>query len=197
MTSPITHEKIIEVLRDVTTAGNHAASQLVKRLGPDFVEDYFPATTSPETALNQMGDIVSYDFWVIWSAAMKARDLYQRLQAEKEGGPVAPPASANAGTGRATADEIVDRFANWLFDTTGTVTGKYTGWKGMRRAIADALSSEHQRGLAEGERIGIEKAAKWHEDCARNTPRGIRVFSHEKDMADAANIRALTGDPQT
>lgn len=111
MTSPITHEKIIEVLREADeafTSGDLSGHDVI------MTEEY------------RRGIVI-------------VRDLYQRLQAEKEGGHVAPPASANAGTGRATADALKALFAN-------------------------TLASEHQRGLAEGERIGIEKAAKVADD---------------------------------
>jgi len=297
MDSPITHEKIIEVLREIVEANDQYRSGLI-------------------------------DGWTdpMDSACDRARDLYQRLQAEKEGGwqpthwiaaagakfervtqawcpdipgemvvfrnrdgrhfvrpldtfnslytplnqeggdaaapgpasadrpHVAPPASANAGTGRATAVH------NLLAKHEVIIPGSA---KALYRDIETLLASEHQRGKAEGERIerevvaswmiaqgfatghgdttsdllseladgiadrvsrseriGIEKAAKWHDDQIAIIEKQVTANSeylkrhtgamravvaandscsrHQTEhRLSAAAIRALTGDPQT
>lgn len=140
MTSPITHEKIIEVLREADeafTSGDLSGHDVI------MTEEY------------RRGIVI-------------VRDLYQRLQAEKEGGHVAPPASATAGTGRATAvEDLIDALLDACVEAENTPADLRIANISLRDAKRDLLNfiaSEHQRGLAEGERIGIEKAAKVADD---------------------------------
>lgn len=124
--------------------------------------------------------------------------------AQRERPDIAPPAPANAGTGRATIAEPP------FHGLTGA----------QREEVLKALATEHQRGKAEGERIGIEKAAKWHDDqiaiiekqvAANNQylkrhSGAMRAVVAANDSCSrhqtehrlsATAIRALTGDPQT
>jgi len=71
---------------------------------------------------------------------------------------VATPAPGE-NSGRAEADAIVDRFADWLFDTTASVVGPYAGWGGLRRAITEALAEARRSGLEEAAKVVNEEAA--------------------------------------
>lgn len=101
---------------------------------------------------------------------------------------VAPPASATAGTGRATVLHEFDERTEYQFPE-------------LREILIEALASEHQRGLAEGKRIGIEKAAKVADDAASQYTNPVGS-DYDQGAVDCAHhierqIRALTGDPQT
>lgn len=219
MTSPITHEKIIEVLRPLA----------------EIAEDH-------RSIVNDTTVVV------LLHKLRAARDLYQRLQAEKEGGDaatpslascvpkavqivgdrrvsslldfkwhktqeggdaavpgpgsrdpsrphVAPPASANTGTGRAIADEIVSQHMKRVGALWFRSVAEDTSYLALADRIDEALSSEHQRGLAEGERIGIEKSAKVADSYGKSPNARRHAGDAILDIAD--QIRALTGDPQT
>ncbi len=240
MTSPITHEKIIEVLR--------------------------PFAEYDDGGIDHFEDNSDISIRVLAGEIRAARDLYQRLQAEKEGGAqrVAtapaewpgsteevladlvrcidddyryvphseallrarlkltegddpdlatgcaddnselgnaveailsrPPASANAGTGRAIAEQpkwvAMDKAANLITALLKTNPGTPSRAEAAA-ALLNFNASEHQRGLAEGERIGIEKAAK----VADDHPLSPSPVKTAERIVSA--IRALTGDPQT
>jgi len=248
MTSPITHEKIIEVLREADeafTSGDLSGHDVIMteeyRRGIVIVRDLYqrlqaekeggwqPIETAPRDELTVVlvpGGIahwsVSDQAWMSLTAQTwpglpiqwevrhwmpmppippeyrPAPPLNQeggdaagtagRDSSSEVGKHVAPPASANAGTGRATwtAEELLGPYKVDVF------AGAFgPSWRGMLADVDAALASERQRGLAEGERIGIEKAAK----VADDHPLSPSPVKTAERIVSA--IRALTGDPQT
>lgn len=58
--------------------GNHLASALIGKLGPDFHERYPPGSDAGK-ARKEIGDQVLYDAWCCWSMIMIAREISETM----------------------------------------------------------------------------------------------------------------------
>lgn len=68
-------EQVLEkALTQCLTGGNHIASQLINRYGPNFCDEYPYSGEGP----SQNGDVLFYDLWCCWANMMRARDLMEQ-----------------------------------------------------------------------------------------------------------------------
>lgn len=65
---------MLAALNDIGVGGNHLASILIGKLGPDFASKY-PPDLDTDSALRMLCATTEYDVWCCWAAIMRARNI--------------------------------------------------------------------------------------------------------------------------
>lgn len=70
----MSREQVLEqALEKCMIGGNHIASQLIGRMGPDFCDKYPYTGEGPDGV-----DVLTHDLWCCWANIMRARDMVEQ-----------------------------------------------------------------------------------------------------------------------